>query len=128
MRIRTSTPVVVETFDECLGLKERVARDGEHPVRVDRHAARQLGPAVDRLGAKRYLQEPLEQPAVLDSRADPLVVLRVTDDEPRPTRSSFGATTAKSGLTSVASVPSKPANGTASPWIKRRSATLSARV
>ena len=68
-------------------------------------SGRELRPRGGRLGAERDLEEALEQPGVVDARADALVVLRVAHDQPARTARrprSVGATTAKSGFTSVA--------------------------
>ncbi|SDP03206.1 hypothetical protein SAMN04487905_101507 [Actinopolyspora xinjiangensis] len=74
--------VVAERFDQGLGLQEGVARDGEHTVRVNRHAARQV--RAERGGLRREgdSQKTLQQGGVPDPGAQPLVVLGVTEDQP----------------------------------------------
>ena len=108
--------VIVKVLDDRLGLQEGVARHRQDPMGVHVHFRRELGPPAAGLGADRDLQEALQQSGVVDARAEALVVLGVANDQPGPgpSTAALGATTAKSGFTSVARASSKPTNGTAS--------------
>ena len=72
--------MVVEVLDDRLRLQEGVLRHGEYAERVDVESVGQLRPALGRLRAERDLEKALEQPGIGNVRADPLVVLRVSDD------------------------------------------------